>query len=214
MSVVTVNNVFSEEQLQTLHNIINHKGMPTSELHSEFPHDHTNCDPVPEVYDPTTGIDRTVGRIQTGRIDSYLPDDIKKRMLEIVDNILGEPCAIAHALHSIYSNKYGTPNLPPHLDGTTHDLIINFQLSSNTKWDLGINHDLYSLENNEALVFNANTEIHWRPHKVFSDGEYVQIIFIRCHKVGSESNLSYMYNTPSINIDKIFSDANKVRDSL
>jgi hypothetical protein len=214
MSVIIINDVFTEEQLNTLHKIMSNIATPTIELHSEFPHDHEKCDPITAPFDPTIGIDRVIGRVQNGCIDDHLSEDIKNRVLQIVEDILGEPCAITHALHSTYSNEYGSPNLPPHLDGTPDDIIINFQLTSNTSWDLAINTEIYSIEDNGALVFNPNTEIHWRPHKTFNDGEYIQMIFFRCHKVGSKCSFSYMYDTPSIDINKIIADANKVRDSL
>jgi len=214
MSVVTVKDIFSQEELDLLQKIVDNKNVPTSELHSAFPHEHKDCDRIPEADDPTVGIDKTVGRVQTGLIDSHLTDDIKNKVIKIVSDILGEPCVIAHALHAVYSNEYGMPNLPPHLDGDGNDLIVNFQLSSNIQWDLGVNHEIYSINDNEALVFNANTEIHWRPHKTFNDGDYVQMIFFRCYKLFEKIDYSYMYNTPSIDINKIFADANKVRDSL
>lgn len=214
MTTIVIKDVFSQEQLNGLNKIIDSINVPTSELHSAFPHDHEKCTPIAPSPDPTVGIDRVVGRVQTGCIDDYLSEDIKNRVLQIVEDILGEPCAITHALHATYSNQYGSPSLPPHFDGTPDDIIINFQLISNTSWDLGINTEVYSIKDNEALIFNPNTEIHWRPHKTFKDGEYIQMIFFRCYKTGSKSDYSYIYNTDSIDIDQIFADANRVRDSL
>jgi hypothetical protein len=211
MNTITIKNVFSEEQLGFLHKTVNNRNIQEIDLHSEFPHDHSKCQSVPSIFDPTTGVDRVVGRFQTGLIDEYLSNDIKNKIIQIASDIVGEECVIEHALHAIYSNKYGTPSLPPHFDWDSNDLIVNFQLTSNTSWDVGINLDLYSVVDNSALVFNANTEVHWRPHKTFNDGEYIEMIFFRCHKIGKKSDFSYMSNSET---DKMFVNANKMRDSL
>jgi hypothetical protein len=78
-----------------------------------------------------------------------------------------------------YSLDHGQPNLPPHLDRDKSEIIVNYQYGSNTVWPLGVNKDLYKISNNSALIFNPNTNIHWRPIKNFESDEFVEMIFFR-----------------------------------
>jgi hypothetical protein len=78
-----------------------------------------------------------------------------------------------------YSSKYGEPSLPPHFDGDSTDLIVNYQLEANTDWPVGVDTRTVRLDDNSALLFNPNTSVHWRPVKKFEEGEYVRMIFFR-----------------------------------
>jgi hypothetical protein len=153
--------------------------------------------------------------INLGRVfiefTNRLTPDIKDRLYEIVDNITDETLILSNALYVEYNAKYGKPNLPPHFDGDTNDLIINIQLSANTRWDLGLNLKTYKLEDNSAMVFNGNTEIHWRPHKEFQDGEYVKMLFIRFYNSTNRSDYSHV---PMNQIDEVFKEVREYRDSL
>jgi hypothetical protein len=90
-------------------------------------------------------------------------------------------------------------------------LIINYQLESNTSWELGLDLQTYTLEDNSALVFNANTNVHWRTHKDFKEGEYVKMLFIRFYNSEVRSDYSYV---PMNQTDKAFIEARALRDSL
>lgn len=152
--------------------------------------------------------DRALGRLI---INLELPYEIQYKFAKLIDDIYEIKLSLSHIGCVEYSNKYGEPNLPPHFDGSTSDLIIAFQLEANTYWDLGINTDVYYLKNNSIIIFNPNENIHWRPHKIFNDEEYVKMIFIRFDKLENPSDYShkgYSENHP------IFAEAFKVRDSL
>jgi hypothetical protein len=86
------------------------------------------------------------------------------------------------------------------------------QLESNTSWDLGLNLKTYSIEDNQALVFNANTEAHWRVHKDFQEGEYVRMMFVRFQNAEKPSDYSHL--TKYWPTDEIFKDIRELRDSL
>lgn len=110
-----------------------------------------------------------------------------------------------------YNNLYGIPELPPHFDGDDCDLLLNYQLSSNTVWGIGLNKEIYNLQDNEAVIFSPNEVIHWRPIKNFLNEEYVKMIFFRFQNLKS----------PSDNFDKrysldhpIYKEINKFRDEL
>jgi hypothetical protein len=85
------------------------------------------------------------------------------------------------------------------------------QLEANTSWDLGLNTTTYTLEDNSALVFNANTEIHWRVKKDFKPGEYVRMMFVRFYNEENPSDYSHLNLTQT---HDIFKDARELRDSL
>lgn len=184
MGIARVDNIFSWDELQILNNI-------------EAPHQ-------PEV-------DDYLGRIYFGDIKSRLTQEMKDKLYKIVDDISDAPLVMDHALYVEYNAKYGRPNLPPHFDGDTNDLIINMQIASNTDWDLGLNLDIRKLADNSALVFNGNTEIHWRPHKEFQEGEYVKMLFIRFYNSAKRSDYSHLPNHPD---SEIFKEVREFRDSL
>lgn len=128
-----------------------------------------------------TGICEQLGRLQIGDIAYELPKDIVNKLTDLANSISDQPLIMSHAMYVEYSGKHGVPDLPPHFDRDTNNLIINMQLASNTRWDLGINVETYTLEDNSALIFNGNTNIHWRVHKKFTEDEYVKMLFIRFH---------------------------------
>jgi hypothetical protein len=156
-------------------------------------------------------IDDNLGRICIGDIKNSLSQKMQDKLYKIVDDITDAPLVMDHALYVEYNAKYGQPNLPPHFDGDTNDLIINIQLSSNTRWDLGLNLETHQLEDNSAMVFNGNTEIHWRPHKEFQDGEYVKMLFVRFYNARQRSNYDYL---PMNQSDEVFKEVREYRDSL
>lgn len=184
MSITKLNNIFSFAEIELINDAIS--------LH-------------------TIDIDSNLGRGIIGDIKNQLPKEVKDKLYKIISDISSAPLAIDHIIYVEYNSKYGKPNLPPHFDGDTNDFIINMQLDSNTTWDIGLNLETYTLENNSALVFNANTEIHWRTHKEFKEGEYVSMLFIRFYNLEKRSDYSHV---PMNQIDPIFEEARKLRDSL
>jgi hypothetical protein len=77
-----------------------------------------------------------------------------------------------------YSKKWGDfPDLPLHKDGGEdftglRQIMFDYQLDSNTDWDLIVGEDLISLNNNDACIFNPYLIQHGRPKKIFNDDEY------------------------------------------
>lgn len=198
MSIHKINDIFTPDQIEHLHKLISDAKIPVDEdgqyISFKF---------------GEVGLCEELGRLQYGNIFRGLTKDILDRIYDLIAGITDDKLTISHAVCVEYSNKYGKPNLPPHRDGDTNDLIINFQLESNTFWDLGLNFDTYSLEDNSALIFNGNTEIHWRVHKDFKDGEFVKMIFIRLYKAEDRSDYSHINQS-----DEIFYPYRKFRDSL
>lgn len=181
MSINKVNELFSSQELEILQRLIE----------SDTPTD-----------------DETLGRV---RLTFNIPNDIYHRLSKMVSEMYDRNLVISRVLFVEYSNQHGQPNLPPHMDGDNTDVVIDYQLSANTRWDLGVDMKTYELEDNSALFFNPNTTVHWRPHKVFKDGEYVKMIFFRLCDPENPSDYSHMNYDPG---HEIFKEIREYRDSL
>jgi hypothetical protein len=152
----------------------------------------------------------TLGRIQAS--DFHLPQALYDKLINLVKDVSGRDLAIVTPpLFVEYNLEYGQPNLRPHFDGDYNEYILNFQLTANTVWPLGVDLDIYELSNNSAVLFQPNKNIHWRPKKVFSQGEYVRMIFFRFFDSENQSDYSYLPNHPD---DPVFKEVSDFRDSL
>lgn len=197
------NNIFSQEELDILNNAISHIVIPVKEDGSYVYDDE---DPRPDCT-----ISETLGRLQ---FSGFVKKDIIlvcEKISEFVKSFAEDNVVLSNILYVEYNNKYGTPVLPPHFDGDSSDFIVNFQLSGNTTWDIGLDFNIYSMENNSALVFDGNKSIHWRPKKIFKDGEYVKMIFFRFQNLNSSIDNSHLRYSLD---NEIYKDVNKFRDSL
>lgn len=185
MSILKVDNVFTAEELLLIKN---------------------------EIEKNEIEADETLGRKYMGPVHEAFTEEIKDKIYAIAREASDLPLEMSHAMVVEYSADFGKPNLPPHFDGDTNDLIINMQLESNTRWDLGLNLETYTLEDNSALVFNANTEAHWRVHKHFREGEYVRMMFVRFYNAENPSDYSHLsQHWPD---HDIFKEIRELRDSL
>jgi hypothetical protein len=109
-----------------------------------------------------------------------------------------------------YNKEFGVPFLPPHFDGDSSELIVNFQLSSNTTWQVGVDLELFTLEDNSAILFHPNESVHWRPNKIFNNGEYVKMMFFR-YSANPPKNYSHM----NLSVDDVrFNEINNLRDKI
>jgi hypothetical protein len=200
MSVHKVNDLFSSQELKLLYILINSIVIPIN-------------DNGTYIYDTDNGqenctISKSLGRLQSS---FKTPEELNKKLLNIAKNISLKELSVSAMTYVEYNKNYGTPNLPPHFDGDLSEVIINYQLSSNTSWDIGLDTKIYKIEDNSALVFNPNKNIHWRPHKTFNENEYVKMIFFRLwskENIIDNSNLRYSLD------DDIYKKANELRDSI
>lgn len=171
MDTPKIKNVFLNSEIDFFNNIINHISAP--KLHDgSYMYDTEN---------PSSNINisKYLGRLQASDCFMPIPQEIYKKLYDISSVFFDSPHDMSGIVYVEYNNLYGEPNLPPHFDEDRNDLIINYQLSSNTSWDVGVGLKNYQLEDNTALLFNGNKNIHWRPKKIFNDGEYVRMLFFR-----------------------------------
>jgi hypothetical protein len=184
MSISVVNNIFLQEEIDSIYERIKTK------------------EPV---------LDTELGRVVFYNALEVLDYDAISRLSNIVKNITDLPLTIFDAAYVEYNSLYGKPNLPPHFDGDSSDLIITIQVESNVDWALGLNLETYHLKDNSALIFNQNKEIHWRVHKEFNDGDYVRMFFVRLCNPENMSDYSHLRLNQN---DDVFKDVVKFRDSL
>lgn len=176
-------NIFSEKEIESLYETIKDN---EPEIHGEL------------------------GRIQYNLLLNTIRSKTVDKLNNVVKEVTDLPLQIRSATYVEYNSLYGKPNLPPHLDADTNDLILNIQIESNTDWAIGLNLKAYDIKDNSALVFNPNKEIHWRAHKEFKDGEYVRMLFIRLFNPDSPSDYSHL---DLLQDDEMFTDAIAFRDS-
>lgn len=200
MSVYKVNNLFSTPEVELLYILINSIVIPIND-DGTYIYDTDNAQ-------ESCTISKSLGRLQSS---FQTPYELNKKLLNTAKNISLKELSISAMTYVEYNKNYGTPNLPPHLDGDSSDVIINYQISSNTSWDIGFDTKIYKIEDNSALVFNPNKNIHWRPHKTFNEDEYVKMIFFRlCSKESITDNSHLRYSLDN----DIYKKANELRDSL
>jgi hypothetical protein len=202
MNITKINNFFSDIELEYINQSINQTiNFDAKHQDSGLYEDNPQIAPQPTIH-------RELSRIQS-RIP--ISDEINNRLKKMCSELLGFEVNSSGATFVRYSNLYGNPNLPPHFDHDSTSLVIDYQLNSNTFWDLGIDLETYPLENNSALMFNPNKQIHWRPHKTFNNEEYIDMIFFRFYDLNNKlnhENLNYSQD------HDIFKEVKVFRDSL
>jgi hypothetical protein len=138
-----------------------------------------------------------------------LPDKMLEDIQQRVETLVGRKLDFIGHIFAEYESKYGQPNLPPHFDGDTNSLIVDYQYKGNTCWGLGVDTTVFEMEDNKAIIFNPNEHPHWRPRKVFEDGEFLTMIFFRFPDNSGKTDYSHMRISQD---DEIFAEVCKVRD--
>ena len=131
-------------------------------------------------------------------------------LLHKVNEVTGKDYSYAGAVCARYTADAGDPDLPPHFDGDSTDMIATIQIESNKSWGVGVDLEVYELEDSDAVLFHPNESIHWRPHADFQDGEYVLVMFMR-FKLPEMSDYSHQRYSQA---DPIFDEVKAYRDSL
>jgi hypothetical protein len=148
-----------------------------------------------------------------GRILYMVPklDEISDAIQKRVETLVGKRLDVVGSVFAEYSSKYGQPNLPPHFDGDTNSLIVDYQYKGNTSWGLGVDSKVFEMEDNKAIIFNPNEYPHWRPHKTFKEGEVITMIFFRFPDNSGKTDYSHMRYSQDADI---FANIRRIRDSL
>lgn len=133
-------------------------------------------------------IEEALGRLRYQIPFHELRDDILQTFNDIAYK-LNPKLKLNSTTFAWYAKEYGKPKLPPHMDKHDSNFTMFYQVSSNIDWPLFVQQESETLKNNEALLLNTKNTIHWRYPRVFSDGEYTQMIFFHFED-GSKSMLT------------------------
>lgn len=120
------------------------------------------------------------------------PEDMNQSILDSIVNIASRynPKSVLSSMtFATYAAEYGTPRLPPHIDKHDSNLTIFYQLESNVEWPLIVGQESNVLSDNEALILNTRSDIHWREPRKFVGDEYTNMIFFHFND-GTKSMLS------------------------
>lgn len=127
--------------------------------------------------------------------DFQLPESVAQKVVKHCEKISGESgLIISEYQYARYTNIYeedgtlGAPVLSPHYDETFKEprFTFDYQMQSNTSWPLVVEEREYALEDNQALTFSGTHQIHWRTKKVFSDEDFIDMIFFHLKKSNAE----------------------------
>lgn len=79
-----------------------------------------------------------------------------------------------------FKKEYGIPKLLPHKDDYACEVVFDYQVRTNKKWDLMIEGHRVELKDNDAVCFEGEKEAHWREKTIFKDDDFVEMICFNC----------------------------------
>ena len=126
-----------------------------------------------------------VGKVyrQTGRKLIGL-DGLDKNIIDKVENCVKDLYQKNLIVKDIgfmrFKKEYGSPKLLPHKDDYACEVVFDYQVKTNKKWDLIIEGNRIELKDNDAVCFEGEKEAHWRERVNFKDDEFVEMICFNC----------------------------------
>lgn len=121
--------------------------------------------------------------LNQGRKDVYgikFSEDISEKILGIANNITGKDLFLCGTQYTEYDgNLDGNPSLGMHHDGGDIDFLLDYQLESNFSWGIGIEKDVYEIEDNQLVLLRPVSNLHYRPKKTFAKDNYLKMIFFK-----------------------------------
>lgn len=188
-----INSVFSDEEIllieETIKDQVGSRELVNWDDQTDGEHVHKS---------DIVKIQSTLGRF--GAEGVILPETINNKVLELVnEGLINNNYKLTNqgVFYAEYNPKYGTPDLTPHYDSGTCTLILDYQLSSNTDWPIGIDDRLYQLSDNDGVLLKPLDYLHYRPVRSWNDGEFVRMIFfnfINTQDPGHKERIMEVYN--------------------
>lgn len=115
-------------------------------------------------------------------IEFEMPKHIEEKIDSIVKPLYSEEIRMSHYSYLGYDPKYSdnqiAPSLPPHIDAADTIITFNYQIGGNTPWDLFVDGERVPLKTKDVAIFSAKNQVHWRPKKIWTPGEFVEIVTI------------------------------------
>ena len=167
-------NVFTTEEVSEIKNQIN---FIVNTKHVEMENQN--------VFDPEPMVQYSY--LNQGRRDTYgisFSPSVVQKITKIANKLLedgSQSVNLTEVQYTEYSGDMkGNPSLGIHFDGGKDcDMILDYQLESNISWGIGIDEEVYTLKDNELLLLNPVTKIHYRPKKKFNRGDLIRMIFFK-----------------------------------
>jgi len=141
-----IKDVFTPEQLVVIKESINSSERVTDEKHGRY----------------TSSIRPSNGERED---DSpiILPDEIHERLYKLASDNFSRTAKQSYIKSAKYSGFLNPlPNLPAHLDDNACSYTIDLQLSSNVDWPLYVNGEPFNLQDNWAIFYDGENDLHWR----------------------------------------------------
>lgn len=121
--------------------------------------------------------------INQGRQDVYgikFSRHISEKVIGIAKNMTGKDLFLCGTQYTEYDGSIGgNPSLGMHHDGGDVDFLLDYQLESNFSWGIGIEKDVYEIDDNESILLRPVTNLHYRPRKKFEQHNYLKMIFFK-----------------------------------
>lgn len=110
---------------------------------------------------------------------NLLSNEVKEILQNIVLSNYIKPLKLYAVAFGRYSKEFGIPKLGPHIDEVPSQFTLDYQLDGNIEWPLNIEGEEYLLKNNNALIFEGESVLHWRPKRNFVDGEFLDLMWFQ-----------------------------------
>ena len=108
------------------------------------------------------------------------PESVVNKIILLANKIYKDPIKLEEISFARYSKEYGDmPILTPHFDNvfSTPRFTVDIQVRSNISWPIVVQDRAFTLKDNEALTFSGTNQVHWREHREFKDGDFIEMIF-------------------------------------
>jgi hypothetical protein len=114
-------------------------------------------------------------------IEFDCPPEVQAVMDDYCKPLHKDPVVLTHYNYIDYNMEYGegkhAPALPPHLDADENLVTFNYMIGGNVDdWTLWVDDKPYDLKLNDAVIFSAVNQVHWRSKRNWKPGEFVEIV--------------------------------------
>ncbi len=168
---------FSDSQVAQLRSVIeaNRALMNTGEGYQAVPGDQE------QYYGASRYHPKKIVHMSRLLIEFDCPPEVEAVMDEICKPIHKDDVVLTHYNYIDYNMSYGdgkhAPALPPHLDADENLVTFNYMIGGNVDdWTLWVDDKPYDLKVNDAIIFSAVNQVHWRSKRKWKPGEFVEIV--------------------------------------
>ena len=139
---------------------------------------------------------------------SWLPEHIVEKIVKVVNDNFDTNLVLKELSFARYENSRGmNPRLFPHYDETFKEQRITFdiQVKSSLPWNIVVEDEPYTLQDNQALFFSGTHQVHWREKIAFESDDYMDMIFCHFSEENPETTPEDHYKDMDLKV-KLFRD--------